>query len=93
MTAQFYSAARSALRDGDFSSSAQRAVSSARFARRRMVAAIRRGSFNRTILTRWLADLDSYRRRGDWLSAQDFLNEYGAGIDAYCRTVAPKVAA
>lgn len=87
MTAQFYSAARSALRDGDFASSAQRAVSSARFARRRMAAAVRRGSFNRTILTRWLADLDGHRRRGDWLSAQDFLNEFGAGIDAYCRPV------
>ena len=93
MTAQFYSAARSALRDGDFASSTQRAVSSARFARRRMAAAVRRGSINRSILTSWLSAIDGYRRRGDWLSAQDFLNEYGAGIDAYCRTVAQKVVA
>lgn len=90
MATQFHSAARAALQGGV---SAQRAVSSARFARRRMAAAIRRGSINRSVLTGWLAAIDSYRRRGDWLSAQDFLNEYGAGIDAYCRTVAPKVAA
>lgn len=88
MTAQFHSAAQTALQDGRFASSAQRAVSSARFARRRMAAAVRRGSINRSVLTGWLAAIDSYRRRGDWLSAQDFLNEYGPGIDAYCRPVA-----
>lgn len=84
MTAQLYSAARAVLQGGV---SAQRTVSNARFARRRMAAAIRRGSINRTILARWLVDLDGYRSRGDWLSAQDFLNEFGAGIEAYCRPV------
>lgn len=93
MATQFHSAARAALQGGSFTSSAPRAVSSARFARRRMAAAIRRGSINRSVLTGWLAAIDSYRRRGDWLSAQDFLNEYGAGIDTYCRTVAQKVVA
>ena len=62
-----------------------RAAIEARTAHRRMAAAVRRGSLNASILKRWLANIDSYRRRGDWLSILDFMHEYGAGIDAFCR--------
>ena len=57
----------------------------ARFARRRMAAAIRRGSLNSGTLADWQRRLDAYRRNGDRWSVLDFLSAYGAGIDTYCK--------
>lgn len=57
----------------------------ARIASRRMGAAIRRGSLNAGVLARWKRTLDCYRHRSDRLSVLDFLHEYGAGINSYCK--------
>lgn len=57
----------------------------ARIAAKRIAAALRRGSLNAGLLTRWQRQLNTYRARADRLSLLDFLREYGAGIDAYCK--------
>lgn len=57
----------------------------ARIAAKRIEAAIRRGSLNASLLTRWGRQLNTYRARADRLSLLDFLREYGAGIDVYCK--------
>lgn len=67
----------------------QTALSALRKARnvsRRMRAAARnKRNMDWALMAKWAKRMDRYRANGDWLSVLDFLHEYGAGINSYCR--------